>query len=226
MSTWGFVVAMASWAWLASWHASEPGSDCVASTCWNTAERCPETAAHCLGITLHVVHIAGRPVGEPAWVHEQIATANRHFAAIEVAFELATVEAIGSNHREVVTRLDRDRLGRHRFTNGTIHVFVVEHLADVDAAGIIRGVHWRDRRDTTKRWIILSTAAMPGVLAHELGHFFGLPHSTHRASIMNKRPHLHPPWAERSFVPSERQKMTRRAKELIQSGALLIRSRA
>ena len=67
----------------------------------------------------------------------------------------------------------------------------------------IRGVHWRQRSNIDKRWVILSGIAQSTVMAHELGHFFGLPHSSHRRSIMNKTPREDPPWDERVFVDEE-----------------------
>jgi hypothetical protein len=44
---------------------------------------------------------------------------------------------------------------------------------------------------------------MPRTLAHELGHFFGLPHSTYKISIMNKKKRDDPPPEQRTFAPQE-----------------------
>ena len=59
----------------------------------------------------------------------------------------------------------------------------------------------KDRKG--KRWIILSRIARAKVLAHELGHYFDLPHSKYPESIMNKKPRKTPPMAKRGFVPAE-----------------------
>ena len=47
------------------------------------------------------------------------------------------------------------------------------------------GVHWRPRNDIGKHWVIVSASAMPSTLAHELGHFFGNPHTTVIDNLMS-----------------------------------------
>ena len=66
-----------------------------------------------------------------------------------------------------------------RLESGAINLFIVDRLDDIDIPGEqIRGVHWRDpKARTRKRWIFLSRIAGAMVLAHELGHYFSLPHS-------------------------------------------------
>ncbi len=191
--------------------------------------RCPEAARRCVGLAVHVVTSDGTPQGEPVqtplWLHDQVAHANALFAAISVGFEVASVDAQPAAVGDVQTRGDRDQLGKAIFTRGVVHVFVVERLADVDIDGeVIRGVHWRYRPDTAKRWIILSSIGSSTVMAHELGHFFGLPHSTYRVSIMNKRPRALP-WPERVFAKPEVEIMRRRTDEMLGEGMLEPRSR-
>jgi hypothetical protein len=100
-----------------------------------------------------------------------------------------------------------------------VDVFVVSRLANVDApaetpTAQIRGVHWRLRRDRARRWIILSRISPPHVLAHELGHYFGLPHSNEPRSLMNTGPTALPS-AERFFLPKEVAVITARAKRFL-----------
>lgn len=183
---------------------------------------CPTEARHCFAIALHVVEEEGADVQTPQWVAEQVTEANRLFAPIGVGFRVASAEAVDARFANVETRLDRDLLGRDEHTLGVVHVFVVRRLADVDVAGeVIRGVHWRDRSQTSRRWIILSSIASPMVLAHELGHFFGLPHTKHRESIMNKSPHTDPPWHLRTFPKEEQATMARRRDEMVADGTLV-----
>jgi hypothetical protein len=57
------------------------------------------------------------------------------------------------------------------------------------------GVHWRAG---TRRWVFLTARARPPVLAHELGHFFGLPHDPAGGNLMTPGPSS-PRW--RSATP-------------------------
>ena len=135
------------------------------------------------------------------------------------------VEPLAAAHRDIVSRLDRDKLGRPHFSRGVVHVFVVGSLADVDGPGEIRGVHWRDRANTARRWVILSSIAGSLTLTHELGHFFSLPHSRYAGSLMNKQPGG-PPFAERRFHAKEAAKMRRAKAAMIGDGTLVPRAAA
>lgn len=170
--------------------------------------RCPRQAAHCFGIVAHLVVDENGEVESAKWLAERVEEANRHFSAIDVGFRVIEARPLAAEFWHVATREDRDRIGADAFTEGVVHLFVVGQLDDVDVEGeVIRGVHWRLRRDTHARWIIMSKIAAPMVLAHELGHFFGLPHSRYRVSIMNKTPRERPPWNERTFAKPEVERM-------------------
>lgn len=187
--------------------------------------RCPPERDACFGIHLHVVVDEGAPVRDLAWVSDQLARAEERFgAAIDVGFEVVAVDALPAEQRDIVTRLDRDKLGRPHFSRGVVHVFVVGSLADVDGPGEIRGVHWRDRAATERRWVIVSSIAGSLTLTHELGHFFSLPHSRYPVSLMNKG-ESPIPWSERAFHPREAQRMKRARAQMVASGALKLRPR-
>lgn len=183
---------------------------------------CPAAAERCFQIALHVVEEHGEDVQTPQWVAAQVREANRLFAPIGVGFRVGSAKVVDARFADVQTRLDRDLLGRDEHSLGVVHVFVVRRLADVDVDGeVIRGVHWRDRANTSRRWIILSSIAAPVVLAHELGHFFGLPHTRHPRSLMNKSPHTNPPWHLREFPEEEQAIMARRRDEMLADGTLV-----
>ncbi|MBK6917911.1 MAG: matrixin family metalloprotease [Deltaproteobacteria bacterium] len=187
--------------------------------------RCDATHA-CVGLFVHVVVEDGEPVRPPQWFAAQVAAANRLYADIGVAFEVAGVREAPADQADIDGRSDRDALGRDATPAGVVHVFVVRRLADVDIAGDeIRGVHWRVRAEPSRRFVILSSIAPERVLAHELGHFFGLPHSRFAVSIMNKTPRDEPPPELRGFHPSELAIMRRERDRMFGDRTLVRRNR-
>jgi hypothetical protein len=182
--------------------AAAPTEDILAA-----APGCPEGAearAHCFGLRLHVVIDGEAAVAEPAWIAAQVAMANRQFAPIDVGFALASVDALPASARDIKTRADRDGLVVGLPAAGVVDVFLVGHMDDVDVEGNeVYGVHWRQRKHQERRYVILSARARERTLAHELGHYFGLPHSTYPASLMNKTPREDVPVEQRRFVDEE-----------------------
>ncbi len=189
--------------------------------------RCAATATHCFGIHLHMVVTPEGPAQDVAWVTAQVEQAHRHFARIDTSFEVVAADAVPASDLEIDSREERDALGHDRFTRGVVHVFVVGRLADVDIAGNeIRGVHWRERADRTHRWVILSKIAGSLVLSHELGHFFGLPHSTYDISLMNKTVRLTPLVSDLTFAEPEVVIMRKHRDRMLRSKLLLGRKPA
>jgi hypothetical protein len=141
------------------------------------------------------------------WLSAQIKEANQLFKTIGVCFVITETHSLPKSESSMKTRKQRTQLGRlkGRLTRGAIDLFIVNRLEDVDVKDTeIRGVHWRDPKDRRqKRWIILSRIARSKVLAHELGHYFDLPHSRYPISIMNKTPRATPPMSKRGFVRAE-----------------------
>ncbi len=184
------------------------------------AGSCPAAAKTCLGIHLYVAVKDGVPVVESDWIASQVSNANRLFAPLEVAFEVVAAEVLPTDCLRVADRAARDGLGRTRWSKNAIHVFVTGRLDNVDEPGEIYGVHWRDRQQTSHRWIILSAIAWPHTLVHELGHYFGLPHSEDAVSIMTKGAPVPVPARERIFTEAQQRKMRRRLKRLLDSRML------
>ena len=152
---------------------------------------------HCVGLHLHAVP----EVATPEWIAAQVAVANAQFAALDVGFTITATEALPAEVTHVVTRADRDAISKDRLALHVINVYLVSEVDDVDdPASFVRGVLWHHKAD---KYIILSAVAPDRVLAHELGHYFGLPHSTYAVSIMNKSKREKPPMEERRFADEE-----------------------
>ena len=158
------------------------------------------------------------------WLSAQLHEANALFAKLKICFWIEASTPLPSRDGVMKTRAQRTKLGRTsgRLERGRIDLFIVNRLNDVDIAGAqIRGVHWRDPKDRKgKRWIILSRIARPKVMAHELGHYFDLPHSTYPSSIMNKKSRKKPPMSARGFVKKEYAIMKRAWDRMKRTGHL------
>jgi len=190
--------------------------------------RCAEAAKHCYGLRVHRLGVTDATWDE-AFLRAQLTHARQLFAPIDTSFEIVLVDHL-DDQPVIRSRADRDALGHRRYTRGFIEVFVVDELDDVDEpiditgeTRQLRGVHWRDRASRDHRWVIVSRIAPEHVLAHELGHYFSLPHGTDPYSVMNKAPRADPPMAERGFVVAEQKKMRRAEARMRSSGYLVPR---
>lgn len=97
----------------------------------------------------------------------------------------ASDDKVDEKFRALDTRGDRDEL-RKLLVPKMVNVFFVESLRDVDDRALYRrGVHWRPAPNPSVRYIIVIRDAPPSVLAHELGHYFGLPHVATKNNLMS-----------------------------------------
>lgn len=120
-----------------------------------------------------------------AWLRAQIEHANTLYAPADVRFRWTRDKILEPQHGAMHTRADRDALSALTEPRGFVDVFVVDELEDVDEPGRLRrGVVWTHRPDG-KRYVILARTAAVGVLAHELGHFFGNAHVATPDNLMS-----------------------------------------
>jgi hypothetical protein len=126
----------------------------------------------------------GQPARDDPWIAAQIEQANELYGPLGVRFRWTLRKEIPAAHATLHSRADRDALAP-LVEKSVIDVFVVAALEDVDEPGRYRkGVAWTSRPGA-KRFLILSAAAPPKVLAHELGHFFGNGHTDVPDNLMS-----------------------------------------
>ena len=153
----------------------------------------------------------------PEWIAERVARANEIFGVYGVQFEVVGRQALAERHAALETRADRDALGQY-FARGTIHVFCVESLLDVDEPGRVRrGVHWRSTTHAAAHFVVVSKISGPDVLSHELGHYLGNPsHSDVAGNLMS--------YEHTDVLPfldaKQQQRMTRTIASYLRSGEL------
>ncbi|HEY4240654.1 MAG TPA: hypothetical protein VGM88_12620 [Kofleriaceae bacterium] len=165
---------------------------------------------HLIAVHLHVAPATA----SDDWVQAQLRVANEKLAPLDVSLTFAATDDAAPARIE--TRAARDALDAG-LTAGAIDVFVTGYLQDLDAARGIYGVTWHHDGHT---YLILSAEAWPRTFAHELGHFFGLPHSDDPASLMNADPPAEPPPDSREFLPGELRVMRATRNRLLRRKAI------
>lgn len=156
------------------------------------------------------------PVVGPRWIDEQLRWANRVFAPTGMRFQVLEVVAMPEKYRDVDTIYARNRLERF-VRGGVVNCFVVGRLRDIhDPTQMRRGVHWQVSGVSPKHYVILSKTGPPTTLAHELGHYFGIPeHSSVAGNIMSYVHGDHP-----AFDSEQTERVRRAAFEDLRMGRL------
>jgi hypothetical protein len=138
-----------------------------------------------LPVALAVAGEEGAPVRDAAWVDAQVAQAVALFSPLGIPLRKIASTALPAAYAQLETRADRDALGE-RIQPRQVNVFVVASLRDVDDPTLYRmGVHWRSRAKPARHYAIVAATARAITLAHELGHFFGLDHTSVVDNVMS-----------------------------------------
>ncbi len=126
------------------------------------------------------------------WVKAHVLAANLILMpnGVELMPEL---ETFTPKRCQLLTRAHRDAMARHVVMDGKATVLVLPRVRDVDVLTYnLMGVHWRykgkDKAQRGKRWVFITKRSLPPVLAHELCHYFGLPHDKAGGNLMTPGP--------------------------------------
>ncbi len=171
-------------------------------------------------IALAVATEGGAPVVDEAWIEAELASANTIFAPAHVSFTVRETRPLDARFAHLETRADRHALGAE-LHDGVVNVFVVRSLRDVDDPSLMRrGVHWRPAGMPGAHFVIVSSISGPDVLAHELGHFFGNPHSDTPNAVMS---YQRDGTVTAFFEPHELARIRRSARRFLARGEIVPR---
>ncbi len=142
-------------------------------------------------LTVHVATDGGDPVSSQARVTQWVRRANRALAGAGIEVYVKGVRHLPRGWRAVTRAQQRRRLAAYAPSDGTIHVFVIEELDKPRRwrwRRRVRGLHWRYRGVRSdlraREYVVVTDGAPNTTFAHELGHLFGLRHSTETNNIM------------------------------------------
>ena len=153
------------------------------------------------------------PTRPPEWVEAHVEAVRALLAPHGIAVTSRS-EPFAPDRCEALSREDRDGFAGHVEADGQVTVLVVPRVRDLDVPSYdLRGVHWRAGG---RRWVFLTGRARPPVLAHEIGHYFGLPHDPRGGNLMTPGPSS-PAWQStrrpRPFAPRFTPEQARRLRE-------------
>jgi hypothetical protein len=146
------------------------------------------------------IHIAtSTPEDSDLRIAAYIEAANKHFEASGISFMETVRTTLPSTFTILETQKERHLLKKY-FVPNTINVFVLDEIDDpTPSEATKKAAAWQGRKPTGRlagahieykskkpgTYIILSKDGNKLTLTHELGHFFGTPHSKDPANIMS-----------------------------------------
>jgi hypothetical protein len=173
-------------------------------------------AVRAVPLSLAVALDDGVAVRDAAWIDGEVAAMAALYVPLGLQPMIASVRTIAASFLHMETRSDRDALAKE-LRPGVANVFVVGTLRDVDDPNRTRhGVHWRNRAHPALRYVILASDAMPAVLAHEMGHYFGLSHSNVVDNLMSYEHTGRPPFLD----AAQARTIQENAREALRTGEL------
>lgn len=137
------------------------------------------------GLSIGVATENGEPVQDEAWIAAQVEVAEGLLGPLGVHVRWEKEKTLAEKYARLETRSDRDAL-TSELEGKLVNVMIVASLRDVDDPSLYRmGVCWRHSKSPGTPYLVVSKTARPSVLAHELGHYFGNPHSLVTDNIMS-----------------------------------------
>jgi hypothetical protein len=140
-------------------------------------------------ITVHVAR--GTSGSAPRRVERWVQRANAAFESYGIRVYVRAVRYLPDGFEAVTRWKERRQLAAYAPSDGTIHVFAIDELDKprrVQLRRRVRGLHWRYRglnpRLREREYVVVTESAPMTTLAHELGHMFGLRHSSSSDNIM------------------------------------------
>lgn len=146
-------------------------------------------------LTILRARCGGKEVRTEAWARAHLRAAQKIYRPHGIILR-AEFGTFSPSRCDLLTRQQRHSLaafaGGPKAT-GKVVILVVDRIQDLDVPSYnLMGVHWRYRgseaRYRGRRWVYLTARARHPVLAHELGHYFGLGHDAAGGNLMTPGP--------------------------------------
>jgi hypothetical protein len=138
-----------------------------------------------MALALHVAQVDGAAVASDGLLDAWLSEAERLMSPHGVSVVQVERLALRAERARIENALERDALAAELHPK-VINAFIVQRLRDIDdPERFIQGVRWRNRKNLSKDYVIVSAKASPTTLTHELGHFLGNGHSRVVNNIMS-----------------------------------------